>query len=262
MINNNVRIINGRLGALKRNMLYGNPGTPEGRARGGRVTISKFNQNPTLAKKSGFIIRKNINYPQKSIELAELFGVILGDGALPGNHQLKISFNSKTDREYSFYLNNLLQKLFHINGNIYHKKDSNGADIVVSSSNLVDFLLREGLRSGNKVKNQVDIPAWVRKRPEYAKACLRGLMDTDGSFYHHKYVSGGIKYGYLKLCFTNCSIPVLKFVFRVFKDLSYRAYLDGNNVSIYSVSEVKRYFKEIGSHNQKHLRKFHQYLVD
>lgn len=260
MISRNFRIANARLGALKRNMLYGNPGTPEGRARGGKTTIRKFNQNPRLAKKLGFIIRKKINYPQKGINLAELFGVILGDGGLPGNHQLIISFNNKTDREYSLYLNSLLQRLFHVNGNILYRKGNNGADIVVSSSNLVDFLLREGLCSGNKVKNQVGIPAWIRRKPEYEKACLRGLMDTDGSFYCHKYISGGRKYKYLKLCFTNCSKPILKFVFDVLRDLDYQAYLDGNHVSIYSVGGIKRYFKEIGTNNQKHLKKLQGYL--
>lgn len=185
MIKKSSKIINARLGALKHNMLYGNPGTLEGRIKGGKATIKKFKQNPDLANKSGFIIRKNIRYPEKSVDLAELFGVILGDGGLPGNHQLIISFNNKTDRAYSLYLNSLLLRLFSINGNIQHRKDNNGADIVVSSSNLVDFLLREGLQFGNKVKNQVGVPAWIRKNPEYAKACVRGLMDTDGSFYCH-----------------------------------------------------------------------------
>lgn len=256
MISKKAQIANARLGALRRNMLYGNPGTPEGRAKGGKTTIRKFNQNPALARKLGFIIRKKINYPQKSTDLAELFGAILGDGGLPGNHQLTITFNNKTDRRYSLYLNGLLKKLFGINGSIHCRKDNNGADIVVSSSNLVGFLLREGLRAGNKVKNQISIPGWIRGKLEYEKACLRGLMDTDGSFYCHEYISNGREYKYLKLCFTNCSKPLLSSVLKIFKKSHFKAYLQGNHVSIYSMSGIRKYFKEIGTHNPKHYNKF------
>jgi DNA-binding XRE family transcriptional regulator len=91
----------GRQGAFARLKLYGNPGTYEGRSKGGKKTIRLFHRDEKLARKSGFIIRKEIRYPVRCVELAELIGVILGDGALPGNHQLVISFNSKTDKEYS-----------------------------------------------------------------------------------------------------------------------------------------------------------------
>jgi len=52
--------------------LYGNPGTPAGRRRGGRETISFFHNNPDLARKAGFKIRKEIKYPKESQKLAVL----------------------------------------------------------------------------------------------------------------------------------------------------------------------------------------------
>ncbi len=249
-----------RLGALRRLELYGNPGTQEGRSKGGKTTTSFFRENPSLARKAGFIIRKEIKYPKKNVELAELMGIILGDGGLSGNHQLTIAFNSKTDREYSEYLKRLLERLFTINSFVYCRKGNNGADLVISSSNLIDFLLKLGLVSGNKVKNQVDLPSWVNNKIEYQKACVRGLVDTDGSFYRHRYNSNGKEYTYLKLCFTNCSRPILDSVIKILKRLHFKAYLDGNHVSIYSRSEVKRYFEEIGTHNPKHLNKIRNFL--
>ncbi|TRZ95271.1 hypothetical protein D4R78_03990 [bacterium] len=252
----------GRLGAKARRILYGNPGTPEGRRKGGQRTIQIFTQNPGLAKKRGFITRKIINYPQKCPELAELFGIILGDGGLSGRHQLTISFNNETDREYSHYLKGLLRKLFVLDSYIHYRKNNNGADIVTSSSNLVDFLLRHGLVIGNKVKNQVDIPDWIYKKIEYQKACLRGLVDTDGSFYLHKYSSNGKNYKYLKLCFTNASIPLLNSVLRIFKRLNFNAYLQGDHGSIYSKSGIQKYFREIGTHNPKHFNKINKFLLN
>ncbi len=251
-----------RLGGLRRVELYGNPGTPEGRSKGGRKTISYLHQNPNLAREVGFIIRKEIECPVRCAELAELIGVILGDGGLPGNHQLTISLNSKTDKEYLVFLGKILRKLFSVNYHIHPRKNCNGADIVVSSSNLVDFLLKQGLTAGNKVKNQVDIPNWINKRFEYQKSCVRGLVDTDGSFYRHRYNSNGKNYEYLKLCFTNCSRPLLNSVWRILKKFNFEAYLHGDQVFIYSRQGIKRYFEEIGSHNPKHLNKIRKFLAN
>lgn len=251
-----------RLGGLRRIELYGNPGTAEGRSRGGKKTASLFRNNPSLAKKKGFMLRKEIKYPEKSLSLAEFIGIMLGDGGLPGNHQIKISFNAKTDNQYASHICKLIHRLFLINYHIHRRKNSNGADIVMNSSNLVGFLLRQGLRAGHKVRNQIAVPAWINERLGYQKFCLRGLMDTDGGLYLHSYKSNGGTYTYLKLGFTNCSKPILHFVFNVLKKLDYKPYLSGNNLSICSASEVKRYFAEIGTANPKHLNKFRGYFAN
>jgi len=255
-----VQINKSRLGGLRRIELYGNPGTFQGRSKGGRKTINLFRQNPSLARTVGFVIRKDIKYPQRSAQLAELIGIILGDGGLPGSHQLTITFNNKTDYEYAEYICDILKRLFSVDYYIRKRKDSNGADIVVSSSNLIDFLLKQGLVKGNKVKNQVDIPLWIHEKLEYQIACLRGLMDTDGGLYLHTYNSNGRIYKYLKLCLTNRSRPLLHFVLNVLKKLNCKAYLNGNHVSIYSTSGVKKYFTEIKTHNPKHIKKFKDYF--
>ena len=257
-----MQINKARLGGLRRVELHGNPGTPEGRSKGGKRTIEMYHNNPGLAKKAGFILRKDIKYPKRSAKLAELIGVILGDGGLPGNHQLTISFNSKTDKEYSLFLGKILRKLFSIDYYVHPRKNCNGADIVVSSSNLVDFLLKQGLITGNKVKNQVGIPDWIYDKLDYQKACLRGLIDTDGSFYCHRYESGGKKYKYLKLCFANRSRPLLNSTLRILRKLDFQAYLHGDQVFVYSIAGIKKYFEEIGSHNPKHINKITNFLAN
>lgn len=251
-----------RLGAFARIKLYGNPGTYEGRSKGGKTAIRLFYQDKDWARKVGSIIRKEIKYPKRSVELAELVGVILGDGGLSGKHQLTISFNNKTDKKYSVYLGKILRKLFSIDHHIHPRKDCNGADIVVSSSNLIDFLLKQGLVAGNKVRNQVDIPDWIENKPDYQKACVRGLIDTDGSFYRHRYNRNGKNYTYLKLCFTNRSKPLLNSVLRILRHFNFDAYLHGDQVFIYSILGIKKYFEEIGSHNSKHVNKVKKFLAN
>ena len=44
----------GRKGAITRNKIYGSPGTPEGRSKGGKTTCQKLHSNPELARKLGF----------------------------------------------------------------------------------------------------------------------------------------------------------------------------------------------------------------
>jgi hypothetical protein len=53
-----MQINKARLGGLRRVELYGNPGTPEGRSKGGKKTIRLFHRDKDLARKAGFIIRK------------------------------------------------------------------------------------------------------------------------------------------------------------------------------------------------------------
>lgn len=257
-----MQINKARLGGLRRVELYGNLGTPEGRSKGGKKTVSLFHRNKDLARKAGFIIRKEIKYPLRCVGLAELIGVILGDGGLSGNHQLTVSFNNNTDKEYSIFLGRMLGKLFSIDYHIHPRKNCNGADIVVNSSNLVDFLFKQGLVAGNKVKNQVDIPHWIYDKVVYEKACVRGLIDTDGSFYCHRYNSNGKNYSYLKLCFASRSKPLLNSVLRILKKFNFEVYLHGVQIFVYSRSGIKNYFKEIGTHNPKHSDKIIKFLAN
>lgn len=255
-------VLKSRLGGIRRNRLHGNPGTPEGRSKGGRIAIRSLRQNPRTAKNVGFVLRKKITYPKRSKELAEFFGVILGDGGIPSGLQLTISFNKEKDEHYAEYLGRAIKKLFGLQHHISARKNCNGADVVVSSASLIDFLLKQGLVKGNKVKNQVDVPCWIQKKSEYRIACVRGLMDTDGGFYWHRYRSRGREYEYLKLCFTNASRPLLNFMYAALRKLGIRAYLNGIHVSVYALDELKKYFFMVGSHNPKHIAKFKTYLVN
>ena len=61
----------GRLGALRRYELYGNPGTQEGRSKGGRRTCEFFRTHPDIARQQGFGTLKEIKRPPRSAELAK-----------------------------------------------------------------------------------------------------------------------------------------------------------------------------------------------
>ena len=253
MIDRQAWIKKSRLGGLRRIEMYGNPGTSEGRSKGGRRACEFFRLHPDIAQQRGFINLKEIKRPARSVELAKFIGIMLGDGGIRSKYQLTISFNDKTDREFAEYVTRLIKRLFAVEHIISKRKDSLGADIVVSSASVIDFLLKQGLKAGNKVKNQIDIPAWIKGDVEFQKACLRGLVDTDGSLYCHRYKVNNKWYEYLKLDFTSCSKPLLRSAYAIFSNLGIRASLKGVHITVSAKAEVNRYLATVGSSNIKFL---------
>lgn len=242
-----------RLGAQRRYELYGNLGTPEGRRLGGLKSIKK---NRLLGHPP--FLPRDIFLPPKSPQLAEFIGIVLGDGGITP-YQVKITLNRYDDKAYSQYVVKLCTNLFALQPTSYLRQSV--CTIVVARTHLVQFLAKMGLKIGNKVRNQISVPGWISANSVYSKACLRGLVDTDGSFYvdRHKYknkvyLNGGLN-------FTNRSLPLLNF----FKERLEEFGFHPTQRTPYSIflrreEEIARYFKEVGSSNPKHLNKYTQYL--
>lgn len=245
-----------RKGALARLAKYGPPGTPEGRSKGGRVSQQRRRENPEYYRKLGCSIPNTFKFPHKeSKELAEFIGIILGDGGL-SNAQLYITLNSVADRQYIGYVRGLVFRLFRYNPTQHFRKAANAVDLIISGSSMVEYLTNMGLRVGNKVKLQVDVPAWVKRKRTFSRYCLRGLMDTDGGIFIHRYWVNGKRYKYLKACFSNLSQPLRKFAYDTLLEYGFnpRCAID-RHVWLYSDSESRRYIEVIGSSNDRLLKK-------
>ena len=250
-----------RKGAFARNAIYGNPATSNGRSRGGKTTCNKFSSDPELAKKLGFKIRKNIHRPNKSCDLAELMGILLGDGGIT-DYQVKVTQNKEADKDYSPYIVRLFNHLFELDSTIRDDKLEKTRDIIVSSVNLVEYLLEIGLRNGNKISKQVDIPSWVKTSDKFKKACLRGLIDTDGSFYVDKHKIKNKHYFNPGLIFTTYSLPLFSSVKEMFISLGYHPTGKKRNLYLRKEDEIMRYFREIRPSNPKHTAKFKKFLKE
>ncbi len=248
-----------RVGALKRFQMYGALGTPEGRRRGGLATQRLIRTNPVWALQSGIVVRKKIYDPGYSLELSEFIGIMLGDGGLT-NYQLNITLNSQTDKEYLGYVKKLIEKLFHIQSTIMLRKNELAACIIASGRNLVELVKRYGLKVGNKVRQSVDVPAWVLNKNEFAVACLRGLMDTDGSCYAYTHSVNKKRYCNFALCFTNASQPLLKSVYAILDKNGYHPCVTGRRVYVHRKNEIAKYFQKVGTHNNKHLHKYRKFI--
>lgn len=235
------------LGGRRRYELYGLLGTREDRAKGGRMCWLKRKNCPELWNKhTNLIVR-----PELSANLAEFVGIMLGDGSMT-HFQCLVYLNSETDQEFAHYVRVLIDKLFGIIPRIHIHKKYKMLKISVSAVNLVEYLRTKGLSLGNKVHLQVGVPNWVLNKPEYIKACIRGLVDTDGCFALHKYKVNGREYCYPKICFSNRSEPLLKFVYQGLLQFGFnpkRTY--EHEVWLHNQNEVRRYLKEIGTNNLK-----------
>ena len=201
-----------KLGGLKRLILYGPPGTKEGRQKGGRISQLRRKQFP--GKYSNCQIAKQFPMPKLSSDLAEFIGIILGDGGLT-RYQLKITLNSKEEKEYRIFVSNLIFKLFYVHPKIYQRKNEKTCNISLAGIKLIEILDKLGVEYGSKVNRQAQVPRWVKNNSNYAQACLRGLMDTDGCVYHHHHVSHGVYCLNLGLTFTNLSQPLVDSILRI-----------------------------------------------
>lgn len=201
-------------------------------------------------------VTKPIKKPALSLELAEFIGILLGDGGITRT-QVTITLNRHDDKEYINYVKNLLVKLFEVIPSIYEWQGESVTGIVVSRTELVNFLVKNGLKIGGKVRQQVGIPHWIKESDSYSRACLRGLFDTDGCFYidRHKYkdkiyLNAGMN-------FTNRSLPILKFFKGCLERSGFHPTQNTKfHISLRREKEIIRYFHKIRSSNAKHIDKF------
>lgn len=231
---------------------YGGPGTPEGRSRGGKHAMA-------LLRAKGLVPKvKPFNRPESySMELAEFVGILLGDGHV-GQGQWTVTLNSVADKEYAKFVAKLVEKLFHFEPSVYTRKDSKVVIISGSGIRSIEYFQSIGLKIGDKVKQQVAVPRWIEENQNFRKLCLRGLVDTDGGIFIHRYKIKGKEYRYQKLSFVNRSIPLLNFAYETLKSLGFNPKkvmaVENKRVWLYNQQEVKGYLEKIGTDNPRLLK--------
>ncbi len=200
--------------------------------------------------------RKTVYLPKRSAKLAELFGILIGDGGIT-KYQMTITLNGDADKMYSKFVVALLHSLFKIDPKIYSVKKSKAINIVISRSNLVDFLVHNGLKIGHKINQGVHIPDWIMKSKKYKISCLRGLVDTDGSVVLEKHAPKENRYTYPRLNFTSASPRLIQQVIMMLTELGFSPKIrrGGRSVQLENLAEICQYFEVIGSSNPKHLER-------
>jgi hypothetical protein len=208
---------------------------------------------------------KKIKKPLFDERLAELVGILLGDGNIYSyrnvkngkvisTHSIRICGDSRNDHEYvTEHVSNLLQNLFEIKTRLYKSKKRNAVYVIADGIELVKFFNSFGLKPGNKIKNNLTIPEWIWQDPVFLKSCIRGLFDTDGSIYELKPHWPGL----IQISFRNYNKLLLKDVERALKQLGFiTSKIHDKKICITKQNEVDKFFKEIKPNNPKHVKKY------
>lgn len=198
---------------------------------------------------------KNVSLIQPSVELAEVIGIMPGDGNIYGKqYAVRICGNAKDDRLYlQKHVKKLFRKVFGVTPKEYHHKPQNEIILYIYSKFVAKNLIHYGLIAGHKKKNDAKIPRWVIRNKEYNRACVRGLFDTDGTVFRQR--------GNLKIELAS-GIPGLQ---KTFEDAMKRLGFDKKwsksnsrkvrRYGLYSKRDAERFINDVGFNNIKHQRK-------
>lgn len=208
---------------------------------------------PTIPEKKAHYLhtRHDTRIPDHySDDLAEFFGIMLGDGCLNPT-QIMVTLGTK-ELAYAHYVAKLIKKIFGALPKISLYKDYK--TVYLGCVALVRWLKREGLVF-NKVRSQVDVPIWIFTKESFMRRFVRGFFDTDGSVYR-------LRYG-IQVSFTNHSRPLLKSLQYLCETLGYRVSAIGQyHFFITRIRDIERFFGEVAPQNEKHQKRFTELLAD
>lgn len=226
-----------------------------------------------IVKKKNLIIFELINYGKEyfyevkkrehskelklkySDRLAELIGVLLGDGCIQ-KRCIIISFNKISDRDHiDRRVKKILKSLLKCNIFTSFKSYENTGEIRVYSRDFIKFLENKcDWKPGNKIKNQTTIPKWCFKNKKYLIHVIRGYFDTDG------YLAIQKNSPIVRIRFSNKCEMLIKDMSKALDilNIQHSKQIDkiGVELRIFSKRRVLKFFKIIGSSNIRNIKNF------
>ena len=199
--------------------------------------------------------------------LAELIGILLGDGSLslreinPNlTNRLKISFNSKDDSPYIFYVRSLLKKLFNVEPQLKFRKNENTADLFIYKKDIILYLINEmGLRLSPKWNNALIPKKFMSNNLDLF--VLKGYFDTDGCLVTTN--NNGIIYPRLEM--KICPSPMQEQFIGILKkyNFNFGIYQIGRGkirIQMNGKRQLEKWIKLVGFSNQKHSNKIKRFI--
>lgn len=202
-----------------------------------RKQIDNFAKWRKWAKKNGRIRSK---YPAliKNGNLAELIGVILGDGHIrkfPRTEELSIFSNSNNPKFIKRY-SKFVQKIFNHNPAVANHGNKNCTRIRIYQKNIASRL---NIPYSPRKFLHIKIPVWILKNNKFVVRYLRGLYEAEGCYCVHKPTST------YKVFFSNTNTSILDNVFRLVKKLGFHPHKDTSRIQISRKKEVFKFLNLI-----------------
>ncbi len=195
--------------------------------------------------------KKEIMEPKINNSFAEILGVLNGDGHVSNfKYEICVVLNSK-EKDYYFYLKNLFEKTFGTTFTLF--KEPTKIKLRIYSMNISNILTKKyGLPKGNKL-GRLKIPKQVFSSRNLLISYIRGLFDTDGSFYIRRKKDPVIE-------ISSADPRFLKEVKNALISLNFNVIKGSNKLVIYRKDDIINFYKLIKPANSKHLKKYQNYL--
>ena len=176
--------------------------------------------------------------PKHSEELAELIGIVLGDGNIfqfDRCQRLTISCNSAY-MEYVRHVKCLVSRILRKKASVIKRFQSNCYDVCLYMQGIDKAL---GLTAGSKKRTMPRIPSWIFKKKDYLIKCLKGLFETDGNY-------GCSKKHYVEFIqFCNKSETLKKSAYEALVSLGYSPQLGGEYVRLARKDQLHKFIKQV-----------------
>lgn len=196
------------------------------------------------------VIKIHISKPVFSEKLAEFVGIMLGDGSISkSGYTIQITLNKIYEKDFLNYIYKMVFNLFTIKPKIFEIKNKETMFLRINSLELFYYLKDMGLSTGNEEKY---IPRWILQEKSLIRSCIRGLFDTDGSIF--------LSSRWCVLNFTNSSKMIFNEFRKNMKKIGIPTIASRNHINATSLWKIKKFLKEIGSSNIKHVIKFLEYV--
>ena len=216
---------------------------------------------------------RKFNVPPITKDLAEDFGIQIGDGYIKGQNSrytILVSGHITEDKHYLVnYVKPLKEKLYNVSVKVYRAPLAGTLVLKIDNKELFKFYIEKGLKESPKIN--IKIPNFITENKKLQIACLRGLMDTDGSLCFnkgdHKTYSNPVLHFSTKskvLARQVCKIlDNFEFSYYVqfdrrFFDKRTKKYYVENDIYVQGKKSIENWVKIVGSHN---ISQFSRYLV-
>lgn len=238
-----------------------------GRVKGGKTTYRKYRELFEMGRRKAIHISvKRAHKFNTSIPLDEklsyFLGLFVGDGftnKYQRYHIIQFTGDKRSERDfYRDLITQYSRELFNLAPTIYECKDTNALRFNLYSKELFHLITQRFKISAGRKSHSVLIPQQIiESSPEIIKAFIRGLYDAEGCVFFDK----RDKYAqpYVRIDLHMCNLSLLKQVSDILElygvHCNLRTVKDNLRVTIYGEEQVKRFLKEVGFSNPKHLKK-------
>lgn len=165
----------------------------------------------------------NVSYKRS---LSYIIGIAIGDGNLSNPNGRAVRLRVSCDEKYPLIIQEIIHEIHVVlpkNKVSLIKRKSHCID-VSCYSNQWEGLLGWLAKGGPKYQQNICVPQWIKNNSKYAKQCLKGLIETDGSIYYDR--------GYLMVNFTNIIPQIIRDFIDMLDTLGYNSHVylrkDGN----------------------------------